>query len=551
MPFGLGKSPLAAITLDHVLTGETCEPISLSDFETYLEYKEYSIENLHFLVWYQDYRQRFSQLPRELQELSPSPSSSLDNNLQSASQVPLPSIGKTERRLTASKVNYENYVLNQKPSLATLVGESQGPCSPVSPTFSTSGYSSASYHGQSQPNSPLLRATSGSGTFASSHLDPDRQPFRQECLCVLKTFLRDGSSRELSLDGRVREMIVRDLTWTTHPDVFLSAYEQTYDTLSTISLPHFLSLSTTNINRSKAYFWYYVGTFNFALALVITLITVLAVEDYTERAPTVIGRDYWHGGQSRLAKARAWRLLALPCFVFGVMQFYSGAKGFCSEVWGRGRIQLRPWELDLVQFDGTYPDDASDVSSRTNAHDAADGIPSPTPAQDKSNIVSQSSSTEHRLAPWESMDIPAFSLDENKDDALAGVQPFFRFPPPPPPEQLVFCSTSPISTSSPSGSFTQGAPHQGTNDLSTAPPHSEEQPRNPFDFPVHFPRSRNPDSSKGGAERQTPIFGPERLVLDRRIAAVHKQALTDMLWVGGFWGILFTALILSLPGRRW
>ena len=30
---------LSEITLDHILSGETCEPISLADFEAYLTYK--------------------------------------------------------------------------------------------------------------------------------------------------------------------------------------------------------------------------------------------------------------------------------------------------------------------------------------------------------------------------------------------------------------------------------------------------------------------------------------------------------------------------------
>ncbi|KAG5718554.1 hypothetical protein E4T56_gene12759, partial [Termitomyces sp. T112] len=44
---------LSDVTLASILTGNTCAPISLSDFEKYLTFVEYSVENLQFLVWFQ------------------------------------------------------------------------------------------------------------------------------------------------------------------------------------------------------------------------------------------------------------------------------------------------------------------------------------------------------------------------------------------------------------------------------------------------------------------------------------------------------------------
>ena len=66
-------SVLSSISLDDILSGDTCEPISLADFELYLQYKEHSVENLRFVIWYQSYRRRFFALPPAQQKLSPGP----------------------------------------------------------------------------------------------------------------------------------------------------------------------------------------------------------------------------------------------------------------------------------------------------------------------------------------------------------------------------------------------------------------------------------------------------------------------------------------------
>lgn len=46
------------------------------------------------------------------------------------------------------------------------------------------------------------------------------------------------------------------------------------------------------------------------------------------------------------------------------------------------------------------------------------------------------------------------------------------------------------------------------------------------------------------------VFGPERVVLDPRIRAVHKRVLRDMLVCGLVSGIVLTAVVLALPSAR-
>lgn len=45
------------------------------------------------------------------------------------------------------------------------------------------------------------------------------QPFRDECARIVATFFTPGAAKELSLDANVRDTVVRNLTWNTHPDV--------------------------------------------------------------------------------------------------------------------------------------------------------------------------------------------------------------------------------------------------------------------------------------------------------------------------------------------
>jgi hypothetical protein len=45
------------------------------------------------------------------------------------------------------------------------------------------------------------------------------QPFRNETLQIVATFIRPHAKKELSLDADVRDELLRGLERTTHPDV--------------------------------------------------------------------------------------------------------------------------------------------------------------------------------------------------------------------------------------------------------------------------------------------------------------------------------------------
>ena len=45
------------------------------------------------------------------------------------------------------------------------------------------------------------------------------QPYKKECMRIIATFLRPGAVKELSLDDDLRHTVIRNLAYSTHPDV--------------------------------------------------------------------------------------------------------------------------------------------------------------------------------------------------------------------------------------------------------------------------------------------------------------------------------------------
>ncbi|CEP10558.1 hypothetical protein [Parasitella parasitica] len=67
------KTELKNVHIDHVLNGTTCQPISLKEFQFFLQNKEHSAENLDFYFWYLGYKKRFEKLSEDEKAKSPPP----------------------------------------------------------------------------------------------------------------------------------------------------------------------------------------------------------------------------------------------------------------------------------------------------------------------------------------------------------------------------------------------------------------------------------------------------------------------------------------------
>ncbi|KAJ8482729.1 hypothetical protein ONZ45_g14854 [Pleurotus djamor] len=329
---------------------------------------------------------------------------------------------------------------------------------------------------------------------------------------IVATFFQPGATKELSLDEIVRDTVVRDLVLNTHPDVFLPAYEEVYELVERTSLPRFLAFSTANINRPKQLFWYFCGVLHIlgSLAVAITLIRML---------PDTPSRN------------RAWRLFSLPWAWFGSMQLFAASRGFCNQVWSRNGVQLHSWELsesdeesrhfvERVITDSEIP--CSDEKAPN--HDRQTTLrPSSFLRHPPSSMYSQSTLHANTVSSHGHGDVYAPpSLDE----------PLVSYTAPTLHDAASTLDSKTISlvapflnaTSDPDSSPHGHNNHTGRNDQTT-------RDDNKYDHASKLPRP--------------PIFGPERVVQDHRIKAVHRQTM-NAIWLVGFVYVVVSILVLWL-----
>ncbi|KAI0677199.1 hypothetical protein C8Q78DRAFT_1001625 [Trametes maxima] len=508
---------LSDVSLASILAGRTCAPISLADFDSYLAFKEHSIENLHFVIWYQSYRERFF-------ALDPSHSTS-------CSTAPFDFPCRSSPARTAQ------LILESKRKSDAVSSP------PVSPT-------SSSFFGDSVPPSrrgstlPMLSPTSTTFSQPStlvlppSNLSQYGHPappkahtthLQIECAQAAATFLRPGSPKELMLDADVRETLLRELAWNTHPDAFLLAYESALEALETISLPRFLAYASANINRPKQIFWYTVGIVDMLLAIIaVILLIVFLPEDTSE------------------ASRRAWRLAAVPLFSLGSMQTYSAWRGFCSEIWGRGGRQLRVWELRQVDVETAArwphsPHKPTSSDARIQEKKATlSSVYEEELSMCEHSPRSSASSARSQSIPLDAYDDPEAIPDFDVALALHSV-----------------CRKC-------------GREKGGDVRVQTVDAPSTTSPNKPPCRPPSQPPGETPlpddlwgwekATNDGWGTRWTrrpleqyrrpPVFGPESPVLDPRIRAVHKAVMNDMLLAGFVSTVLFTGIVLAIPSCR-
>ncbi|KAK0491542.1 hypothetical protein IW261DRAFT_95387 [Armillaria novae-zelandiae] len=281
----LNTRRLAGITLAQVLGGETCSPISFEDFEFYLAFREHSLANLQFVVWYQDYRQRFFKLK---------------NN-----QAP----------------TYQNESIISFSSLISNISHSKH-------DMHSGSYIPISSSPSKDADKPLPALPP---VYLPPVLSPigNDQALRDECMNVISTFLLPGAPKALLLDAGLRDELIRKLATNCDPDVFKPAYEVVYLYLDRTAFPRFLAYATPNINLPKQVFFYILGVLCIVAGIIIA-ITVISLVPVPPR------------------NNRAWRLLAAFPFAAGISTICAAWHGICCLVWFRRSVQLHSWELQAA-----------------------------------------------------------------------------------------------------------------------------------------------------------------------------------------------------------
>lgn len=192
---------------------------SLADFELYLAFRELSLENLQFVIWFLDYQDRFDRLPPETQRKSPDPA------LMGGSHTPSYDV-TTNPHADAGHIGWLRRAFRRKVS-ARQTSVSSGKEIPMSPIEKKSAevdfrqfHSPASSQSYPIPPSTSSPAIPSPYPASSAPTRPQDQPFREETLRVVATFFRPGGNgqKELSIDQRLRDEVLRDLAVTTHPN---------------------------------------------------------------------------------------------------------------------------------------------------------------------------------------------------------------------------------------------------------------------------------------------------------------------------------------------
>ncbi|KAH8118757.1 hypothetical protein DFH11DRAFT_697950 [Phellopilus nigrolimitatus] len=527
------RSRLSDITLAHVLSGNTAPPISLSDFEAFLAFCDISLENLQFIVWFQDYRARYDALPPDVQAQSPPLARSElqdEGSNVSHSVVSKSSHATSESSGPKANVEYKEHVQlgnsqggsgseTHVHTLGRLVNAAQEfspsalnlrtssldypPPQAASVTRNIEGVDfvqeldlqSFDLYGAISPHSSATLSFAPSELsprplLLSSRLDcapfsrqqqpmyPNAQPFRTEVQNILATFFVPGAKKELLLSSEMRNHAITESGRTTHPDVFLPAYESVYELTESVSLSRFLINASTNINRPRQLFAYFLALLTFLGGLALALWFILSPA-HSLRVPA----------QSH----RAWRLFSVPLFLSSGMLWYKGFRGLCPLVWFCSSTQLRAWELERMGDDEEAQAYCATLAPSKKVENT-DGLPL-TPVSTVSPI--SCTPLNSRIAPFLGEDVPVNNS---------------------PPAALF----STVSAASGSGIESENSRSKGK------------------DF-VHVPsRARN------GFHRP-PIFGPERVIEDARIRAVHTHLFLELMRFGLFWAAVFTAIVVSVP----
>ncbi|KIO25019.1 hypothetical protein M407DRAFT_8655 [Tulasnella calospora MUT 4182] len=554
-----GTSRLEALQLEcrleHILSGATCAPISLQDFETYLANQELSIENLQFAIWFMDYRARFMRLPLSIQQTSPDPailrpwdvppSSPLPvfepRNSNSGSNAIRGWFDAVARRRQASSQTEDGrggvspvFSSTTRPAPATLPAFKTPrdlPLNSPPPGLSPSFLSKSTSSGVNLPTTPrtpdsgvpllFTPTASASGALASPPfpLTPNspgvqiqqygislsEQPFRDEALAVVATFMRAGGTgtKELAIDERLRKQVLEDLAYTTHPNIFAKVYQYAYHQLES-SAHNFLALQSSNINIGKQLYWYTVGFVFTLIGFTISIVLIVFVPAYHHNQPFPIRRGA--------------RLAGMPFATAGACQLYNAYIGFCSEVFGRGSTQLKSWELD-------DPEEVGVEWRETGARSSSSAL------KKGSGPAGGSGNAEEA---FELQDPP---MSKKKKQDLEAIVPF----------DLDIVPS--LSASSSGAGSRSNAVRLNDEDSSTAiilDPATFDSPGPTHEVAFVTPRAK---SAKARYTRP-PVFGPERVVLDERIRQYHLDVLHDTFMVAIWYCLIYTAVVLAIPGPK-
>lgn len=286
--------------MSDIVQGRTCVPISLHEFRLYLKYQEHSLENLDFYLWFQDYKRRWDQLPLDAKLLSPPPqekpsyvgyvlSSSVKqyntDHIESGDSGLIGAHGEAGDTVEESSIRHSN----------TSVGATDSKHYDANSTLTSSTYA-GHYH-------DMKNVPSHNSYYQGT--DPKSQPFRAEIEQVLKTFFSETSEKELNIDGYIRQYVLNNIRYTTHPEVFEPVRDKVYETIERSSMRNFMNHALQNIDRHEV-----LVRYSMAISCMI-LVACVIIFTFVFHAP------------------RWYRIFVLPAAMSSIAIFVFARRGLC------------------------------------------------------------------------------------------------------------------------------------------------------------------------------------------------------------------------------
>ncbi|WVQ74581.1 hypothetical protein IAR50_004182 [Cryptococcus sp. DSM 104548] len=345
MFFTRTSPPLDQLKLSHILSGDTCPPISFADFAAFVMNKAFSTEILLFVLWFQDYRKRWDSLKDEQKVCVPLPSRSLGHrphpfDYLASRADPVSAVKAARAHLEDVGQRPSAQEARGAPSIISTIESHEGNESIIVSNPASSSKLSAilpcrfprrrkSFQNIPLPippsNQPLESPHPDLPPAGTVYLPVEEQGLFLHAQQGFETFLKKGATHELFISDELREFAKACLQHSTAPDLFQPIYDEVYFTLEQQCLPRFLLAAERNINRPKQLFWYFVGAIDFTIGLITFLLLTLLLPSHP-------------------FSLRAYRLISTIFIAFGAMQAYSAYRGFCSQVWKRSHRQVWPWE---------------------------------------------------------------------------------------------------------------------------------------------------------------------------------------------------------------
>ncbi|EHA50452.1 hypothetical protein MGG_03209 [Pyricularia oryzae 70-15] len=286
-----------------LVKNQTKSPLSLSEFMDYLIYIEHNAENLQFFLWYSDYVQRWSRLPRRQKSASPPWTTDCEDEAERLRTCPL----AAHKRANSEKMTNILAILDR-------VSEKEEFGPPSRKSISETGLS------ERGENKDFV-------TSVRLH-EYAKQPFRDELTRVARTYIEKGAPRQLKLSDGDRASILEGLQHTTHPTAILPAFTMSSNILREFSHPSFIKWSLyRNANKPRINFTRSMAAVFIVMGLGFDVIlTVSGLSTYL-------------------------RVLGILLLWPGITWLAAAAKGLCLELHFQRLRQQRPWEAQQPNRD--------------------------------------------------------------------------------------------------------------------------------------------------------------------------------------------------------